>query len=596
MTILVSGGRAIALGQTPQVRLQEAVTEVSRSLEDLRWTNLSTDPSASERGSTTGEDRKRDLTRIRTFRRKNPLARRAALLLQNYVVGQGVSWKAENKKLIARVVDEFWSNTVNQRVLTSHEGIKWFLDRNFTDGEFFLVLFPDEKAGTVEIGHIDALFVDDVITDPGNSLIPHWYKVTRPATKFSARSGQYEPVGNGDESVYYRDWRNTEKPPRGMKLMNGLVYHVMIERSGKRGVSQLEAAIDWLRVHQGFMGDRATINKAAAEVGWKKKRTGGANDVAAEVDRLRSTLATNLASWERNPPSATASTVVENAGSTLEWVKKDTGAAAAAEDERGLRMMVGSSVGVPNHYFGDEADANLATATAMELPLLKQYEDWQQFVEDVLVSIVEFVLQTANNAGRIPDRDDERKYSERNTTQQVAAGLADQGGGNTVAPTEAFGDPTPEATPGSVSAGVKLVMVPRTPAAAQAQLGGGEPAAPKTVSWYVDIDFPPIIQKEIYPYVQALQLVAGMLPSENIESRKIITEFALTALGDNDVESTMSRLYPDDMVAMLVPNRPPQPPPLPGEEDAPPRSLAEARVRRLIALAQRADDPATVGR
>lgn len=607
MTIIQSGGRAVMTRPSPQARLREAVTEVSRALEDFNWQNLSTDWRTE--GDRSFQDRKRDLRRIRTFRRRNPLAKQAASLLLHYVVGQGVSYKVENKKIVARLMDEFWGNTVNERVLTSHSGQKWFLDKCFTDGEFFLLLFPDEEAGTVEMGYLDAMFVDDVINDEQNSLVPKWYKVAKPEAKFNFNNGTWEPSTTSNDFIYYRDWRNDDPAPAGADMAEGLVYHIMPERNGKRGESQLAAALDWLKVHQEFMGDRATMNRAAAQVAWKKKRKAGASDVAAEVQRLRSTLAQSVASWEQNPAPASGSTIVENEGTSLEWVKTDTGAQAASADERTLRMMAGSGMGgIPNHYFGDEANANLATATAMELPLLKTYEDWQTFFRDVLDKVTEFMLQVANKAGRVPDRDDSKKYQERVTTMQGAVA-------QDTAVQEAF---TPfTGNTDAMAGGMKLVMVPK-PGAATAQptaLGGTDS---NVVSWYIDFDFAPILQKEIGATLLALTQFLAMLPGENIESQKLVVEMALTVFGVNDLDQVMTRLYPDDMVAVLVPNRPPMQVGPDGKPIAPPKqvgpgappdaavatkealpegavSLAEHRTRRLLRLARHVDEAAADG-
>lgn len=599
MSVIVSGGMAIRTTSSPNARIREAVNEVTRALEDATWDNLSTD----WRNAGNDEDwndRRLMLKRIRTYRRRNPLAKQAAVLAQHYVLGQGITVRAENKKTVAVLVDEFWSDPVNQSVLTSHKALKEFVDNLFVDGEQFIVMFPDRDAGTLQLGMLDPAFVMDVVTDPENHRIAKWYKVAKPNVKYNWKVGGYE-AKTASRHTFYRDWRNdteTDAPPARMQE-KGLVYHVTLNKRGKRGEPELAAAMDWLTAHKNFMEDRATLNRAAAMVAWKKKRKGGASDVAQEVARIRSTLTQTMSSYEGNPPPASGSTVVENEGSSLEWAKTDTGGQAATADERILRMMAGSGMGgIPNHYFGDEANANLATATAMELPLLKTYEDWQQLLRDTLSDIIDFMLAIAHEAGRVGDRDDSRKYAERVTTQQEVLdtdSVEQMAESMREAMREAFlpfqGDQAQ-----APAQGMKLVMVPKKAAASNVNIAN-DTVGP--VSWYVDIDFPPIVQKDLTAYSAALKVLYDLLPSENIESQKMVVEMFLTALGANDVDQVMTRLFPPEMVAVLVPKAPPMMPPGmmrpqlpagpkligPGQVQEGAVSLAEARVTRLLRIA-----------
>jgi hypothetical protein len=50
------------------------------------------------------------------------------------------------------------------------------------------------------------------------------------------------------------------------------------------------------------------------------------------------------------------------------------------------------SGGIFEHYFGDPSTGNLATATAMELPMLKMFEFEQQVWEDILEDLFDFVI------------------------------------------------------------------------------------------------------------------------------------------------------------------------------------------------------------
>jgi predicted ABC-type ATPase len=426
--VVISGGQAVRVAPSPYAALREAVNEVTRALEDQSWTNLSS-TAGENRGDAPHHERKALIERSRLFCRRSPLAKQSVKLLQNYVLGQGVTVRANDKEQVARIVDEFWEDPVNAAVFTSHDAMSDALRTIYTDGDLFLVLFPDKDTGSLQLGILDALFVEDIVSDPNNWKVAKWYKVNRPVGHYDFATGHWIPDGTAEEFVWYRDWRNDDEvvaPPvtgkrkRGKgrenskapaRVEEGLVYHVAINRRGLFGEPEPAAALDWLKAHKDFMENRATINAAAATIAWRKKQKGSVGSVQVAAEQLRSRLTASAAGWDTNPPPAAGSTVVENENSTMEWVSTNTGAANALADERILRMMVGSAFGgIPNHIFGDEAAANLATATAMNTPMQRMYAQWQKLLGDVIDDVLGFLLDCQHEAGNIGPRDDSKKY------------------------------------------------------------------------------------------------------------------------------------------------------------------------------------------
>lgn len=548
MGVVLSGGRNVRTASAPYVQLRETVSLVTRQIEDMAWQNLSEDDRNMGLDDPY-EQRRLQIRRNRIYRRKHPLAKQAFRLLAHYVLGQGVTLKANNKVQIAKVVDEFMDDTVNRKTFTSQQAMTEALDVIFTDADLFLILYPDKDAGTVQLGTIDSLLVEDIVYDPENWRIPLWYKVRKTTQKYDFDQGVWEPA-NSSEYVWFRDWHNddtsntnmsdaakTMKPPPG-KVEKGLVFHIARDKRGKFGESEMSAAIDWLKAHKDFMEDRATISRAAAQVAWRKKRNGPASDVAQQVQKLQSSLVGNIASWESNPPGASGQTVVENAGSTMEWVKTDTGGGNAQVDERLLRMMVGSALGVMNHYFGDEANANLATATAMELPMLKNYQAWQQLLQDVLTELIDFVLATAHEAGRIGPRDDSSKYSDAVSNPKGVLGTH-----------SASADKAQLREAASEDGVEKAFTTPRVPNPETVQIAQDTEGA---LDWYVDIDFPPIVQKDLTSFVSAMKMMYELLPQSNLESQKFVAEMVLNELGVNDVQEVMDRLFDESTTAEMA--------------------------------------------
>jgi hypothetical protein len=280
MGLVLSEGRAVAVQSSAYTEVRETMNLVSRQLEDALWVNLSHDDRKLDDQS---EDRVRLIKRARLAAKYNPLARTTIGLLQHYVLGQGITVKPKDRKRVGRLSDEFMHDPTNVQALTSHEPLKTFLERAYVDGDYFLVLFPDREAGTLHLGRIDATQVDDIINDEQNDLIPLWYRVQKPARTYDFTTDKWQEAT--PTTVYYRDWRNEQDPPKGLasKLQEGLIYHVAWDKQGKFGRSGLAAALDWLNAHKQFMENRSTLNAAAAQVAWKKKRKGGASDIQAEA-------------------------------------------------------------------------------------------------------------------------------------------------------------------------------------------------------------------------------------------------------------------------------------------------------------------------
>lgn len=620
MSVVVSGGRAVKAASSSLSHLREAVADVTRQLEDARWVNLSTDRRAVYGGADMAYgDRLELLDRVRLYRRRSPLAKQAAKLLQHYVLGQGITLRPNNKTQVAKIVDEFWDDPINRVTLTSNQALGEFVDTIFTDGNALILLHPDLETGTLKLGTIDFAYLEDIVCDPDNWRIPLWYKVRRPKGKYDYSQGIYQVDGE-DEIVWYRDWRNDlpvggKNAPR--KVEDGLVYHVAIDRRGKYGESEIAVAADWLKAHKEFMQDRATMHRAAASIVWRKKRTGGnANDISTQVQTLQSSLAASLQrGWETNPAPASGSTIVENQNSTMEWIGANPGAANG--DEKLIRMMAGVSMGVMNHYFGDEGGARLATATAMELPMLKNYEAWQRFLGDVISDLIDFALTVAHIAGRVGPRDDVSKYADKRkqaedlaqfgddemldpqvAKRNKASGIGTGGGTNAsqmsigeayhglkltgqakmrenrtvesdrqlgrvlrrIRTTESQKDkslfdaelreaearfreapePPAEIEGSTTTVPSFLQVLPTSPAPGVLDITYDVEGA---IDWYVDLDFPPIVQKDVNNYMFALSSMYNMMPVTNIESQKLIVGMALNAFGVNDVPEVMDKLF-----------------------------------------------------
>jgi hypothetical protein len=82
--------------------------------------------------------------------------------------------------------------------------------------------------------------------------------------------------------------------------------------------------------------------------------------------------------------------------------KRDTGALQRKEDMRALKLYIYAGLGFGEHYMGDPASGNLATATAMELPVLKMIQAEQKFWASIYTDLTDFAIDVAVIGGKLP--------------------------------------------------------------------------------------------------------------------------------------------------------------------------------------------------
>lgn len=313
------------------------------------------------------------------------------------------------------ILESFWFDSDNKLAFTTHKSMQSMLDEILTDGEKFYGCFEATSPPYVKVSEVALEEITQIIYDPDNKLRPVFYRRNYSKQVYDGKAEVYKPDGPPVVRYYY-DYRIKEgekidlakriRIPKS-KIDEAKIRHVMINevwtRDGKRGLSELYASREWFRVFREFMEGRAAINAAAQAISYVRKIKGGPSSVARFSGKLGqlpvgdSPENNNSATRQLTKPVSGA-IYDSNEGVDIDWMKTDTGAQNAKEDARLLLMSAGAGVGTMVHYFGEGGDANLATAQSMELPMVKSYEDWQQFVEDFHKGWFEYVLNVANGA------------------------------------------------------------------------------------------------------------------------------------------------------------------------------------------------------
>lgn len=388
---------------------EERLAELELSLEDEGWQRLG--------GAEGQEFSRRGLTIINGLARiyflKNPLIKRAVLTQTTYVFGQGVNVMGKHPK-VNEIVQEFWDDQKNKAELTVQQALSIKETELQCFANLFFVFFTNMATGKVRIRTIPVDQISEIVSNPEDAKDPWYYRREWTTSGINAETGDYVTTM---QTAYYPDWRHnpTIKPPtigNTRVEWDEPVYHVSVNRLSdmKFGVSEIYTALDWSRAYKEFLENRATVYKALARFAWKMSTKGGAAGVATAKAKLETTL--GVSTSETNPPPATGSSFIGSDNIKLDPMRT-AGSTTPAKEGRAFRLMVSSATGIFEHYLtGDPSTGNLATAKAMELPMLIMFRDRQQLWVSVLTEILNFVVDQAVRAGVLPGNVEKNVYGE----------------------------------------------------------------------------------------------------------------------------------------------------------------------------------------
>lgn len=481
--------------------IHESLQLLASELEKERqWIDISGDTTGKDFGI---EDRKTISSQALLYFVKNPLIGLAVTLKSLFVFGRGPSVKAKDGLISEVVIEDFWNDPDNKTELTSLDAMQRKSNALQLDGNLFLALFVNIATGRVKIGSIPPTEIDEVITHPENKSKVLWYKRTFIPQTFDYENGHYK--SEGSKTLYYKDWRNAdpaddvyappvEKRARTADGQEVLVRHLKVNCTDQQkfGFSETYRAHSWAKAYTDFLSDLASIWRSLAIFAAERKIPKGTKaQIAAAATELRTHNADGT-QQRAKPPAGS----IRVSNDQDQWVPiKTSGITMSADDGRRLLLMVCAAMGVYEHYFGDGSNANLASTTAMELPMLKMFEARQAVFEDLFRDLFDFAIRQSAQAsgGKL------KSYAQFNEDKS------------------------------------KLVLA--------------DPDTGEEISQMVNVDFPPITQKDVVQLVGALK-TALTLDGNSASSTPMITakqaaRECLTYLGIDNVDELIEELYPE---------------------------------------------------
>jgi hypothetical protein len=292
--------------------------------------------------------------------RKNPIAWRIVAITTDYVVGDSLIVSSKNRTL-NKFIHAFWNDPQNRMDLR----LEPMCDELSRAGDLFVVLFRNSASGMSYIRFVTKDRIQKIETLPND-----W------ETEISFE----ERLENGQS----RTWLSPrhEAAPQAEAVM--LHYSVNKPEGALLGESDLVTMIPWLLRYSRMLEDRVRLHWAVRSFLWTV--TVPSNRVIEKQEQYR------------QPPDA-GSIIVKDDSEIWEAVAPSLNGADAQHDMKAVRGMIDAGSGYPPHWRGEAADANLATATAMQAPTERHLRRRQNYFLFILEDILYQAFQRAVQIG-----------------------------------------------------------------------------------------------------------------------------------------------------------------------------------------------------
>ena len=317
-----------------------------------------------------GSTRQEILRRCHLAWERNPLANTAVEITTRFSVGEGLTITYSNTD-VEDIVEEFRCNPEN----AINEFEKSFSNDLQIDGEVFIRFKEDEDGQTVII--------------PLKPWEVCWIEHERGMPR---RVTSYHIIQNTDNGTPGDFEQVTEDVPADD------IIHVAINRMSYelRGRPEIFRILPWLSAYKSWLENRARQNHWRDALIWDVTLDGAQpGQVAAKRAQYKQ-------------PPAPGSLAIHNDKEHWNPLTNKSGAGDVAEDGRQIKLMIAAGAQLPEYMLSDGANANLASATAQQLPSLRKFTDFQDIlIGQLWLPIYKRVIQNAIDAKRLPEECEE---------------------------------------------------------------------------------------------------------------------------------------------------------------------------------------------
>lgn len=366
--------------------------EAERRVSGGSWVN-----SAGGTGKETNDFSRQEIRNIARDGRlkylKSPLIRRAVDVSALYTFAQGVTVHCEDDKANA-VLQEFWDERTNRRVLTSTKSLFIKEVERKTQGNIFFALFH-ETGGTPRIRRIPADQISEVITDPNDEEEVWFYRRVWTARVINETSGIATTEARDE---YYPALDYPFEAPAmwgGKPVIGARVYHLKTGMLSDMefGVADTYPSHAPDTTYTEFLEDRAAVVASLSIFAWMGKARNGISRLMGGLQSAASRGVRRALQGGSNIPAGQIGGLRD--GDSLEPVNV-AGATINPDEGRAFRLEVVNAQGLSEPLgTGDVSTGNLATAESLDWPTALLFMLVQAIWEEVFVDIARYVLQVA---------------------------------------------------------------------------------------------------------------------------------------------------------------------------------------------------------
>lgn len=305
--------------------------------------------------------------------RKNPMARRLTEMLADFVVGDGITFEAEDPD-VKEVMDEFWMDPK----MALHARHRDLVRDQSIYGELTFESITNETLGRSRLRFIDPARIKDVLPNPDNAF-EDAVIVLNP-----------KEIGGPDIRIEVVTFDDEQDPTAPVWKGAGLYLPVNRVTGQHRGTPDLLALADFV---DGY--DQLLWNAL--------ERSGLINAFVWDVTLTGSTQ-TQVSKWISEHGSAPPPGTVRahNEKETWNAVAPELGNADTMALGRPIKNMALGGFGAPEAWFAEGDSANRATLAAQGDPTYRMITARQTVVGAQFTTIFGFVIAKAIEYGRLP--------------------------------------------------------------------------------------------------------------------------------------------------------------------------------------------------
>ena len=293
--------------------------------------------------------------------RKNPLAWRIVAITSDYVVGDKITLSSPYRSL-RRFISQFWYHPKN----LLHLRLESICDELTRAGDLFILLFRNPQDG---ISYVRFVTKDRIV------------RIESAENDYETELAYYERKEFGEEVC----WLSPHHPEASKAPAIMLHYAINRPIGALLGESDLTSMLPWLMRYSRMLEDRVRLHWAVRSFLWL---------VTVPTHKIR-----EKQQQYAFAPEAGA-IIVKDEAENWQVVSPNLHAQDASADLKAVRGMVDAGSGFPPHWRGEAAEANLATATAMQAPTERHLLRRQQYFLHILQDITYQAYQRAVQIGK----------------------------------------------------------------------------------------------------------------------------------------------------------------------------------------------------